>query len=177
MPCASIRNFEMDICQTNIGGCRALYLSNYKKDYVQVGIESGATEGVITGVTSGTGVEWQEFPFRKDQCSFTSTLNVSGESKYVSTELTINWGKMDTNKRLAVQALVMGQAMGIVQDMNGKYWFLGKDAPLECTAGSGQTGAARADVNQYSVTLTDESTDFPLEMGADVVAKVLAGGE
>ena len=165
MPCNAVKQFEMDLCQANLGGIKAIWLANYVEGAAQVSTESGATEGVITGFTSG--VTWTRYPMRKNAASMTSTLNTSTDGAvYVSTELVMNFSRMEAPKRLAIQALALGECMALVEDSNGTIYFLGKDEPVTCTAGSGQTGQQKTDANQYSITLTDESMEYPFTVAA-----------
>ena len=72
--------------------------------------------------------------------------------------------KMETSKRVAMVALVQSEAMAVVLDSNGKYWFLGYDNPLVVSAGTGETGTAKSDPNHYTVTLQDASVEYPYEI-------------
>jgi hypothetical protein len=160
MACNSIKSFSYDACVSNLGGVKNVWLANYQDGAAQIA-EGGET---ITGFTGE--IEWIHFPMRKNVASMTSTLNVSEGSNYFSTELSMVFNRMETQKRTAVMALVLGEAMGIVEDANGKLFFLGKDAPLTATAGAGETGTARTDRNAYTVTLTDESAELPFEISS-----------
>ena len=71
---------------------------------------------------------------------------------------------MDTTKRIEMNALLLSDVSVIVKDNNGKYWFLGYGEPVNATAGGGQTGQAKTDANQYTITLTDESHELPYEV-------------
>lgn len=163
--CNTIKQFTLDRCEANLGGVKKVWLANYVENAATIG-DSGATEGIVTDFASG--VTWYEYPMRKNTASLTSTLNVGDEGgTYVTTELAMVFSKMDTSKRLAMVALAKGEAMAIVKDANNKYWFLGKDNPLTASAGTGETGTGKADPNHYTVTLLDESEEYPHEVGAD----------
>lgn len=165
--CASISAVSFDVCSTSIGGIKKVWLANYVDDAVATEGESGATKGVITAFASG--ITWNEFAFRKNTGSMTSTLNVSDEGgNYVSTELALVFSRMDTDKRLAMNALMLADVMAVVEDCNGVRWFLGKNNPLAASAGTGETGTAKADANKYSITLTDESLEFPQEVSREI---------
>lgn len=170
--CANIKNFSYDACEGNIGGVKKVWLANYVDDAVVYEPDSSitSTAGVITGWTSGaSATTWYEYKFRKNTASMTSTLNVNDNgSSYVSTELSLIFSKMAADKRAAVMALVLSEAMAIVEDANGIKWFLGSENPLSATAGGGETGTAKADNNQYTLTLTDDSTSFPRQLSSDV---------
>ena len=101
----------------------------------------------------------------------TSTLTVDPANgvNYVSTELVLQFTKMETRKRIEMAALAVGELAFIVKDANGIYWFLGKDEPVTATAGTGQTGQAVGDGNFYNITFTDESKSWPMEVLDSVV--------
>lgn len=166
MACNTIKSFDMDMCVSNLGGVKNIWLANYVEDAATIAT-SGDTEGTVTAFASG--VTWQKYPMRKNVASMTSTLNVGDEgSSYVSTEISMVFSRMDTPKRLAVVALAIGECMALVEDANGNLWFCGKDNPLGCTAGTGETGTAKGDPNHYTVVLTDESLEYPHQVSADL---------
>lgn len=175
--CNTIKTFTYDKCEANLGGIKNVWLANYEENVATVAQTASGEgdnqilESAITGITlSVEGNAFVKYPMRKNVASMTSTLNTSTEGAvYVSTELSMVFSKMETQKRLAIVALALGEAMAIVEDSNGKYWFLGKDAPLTATAGTGETGTAKADRNAYTVTLTDESLEFPHEVSKEVL--------
>ena len=165
--CNTIKQFTLDRCESNLGGIKKVWLANYVENAAQVGDSTGVTESVITGFTSG--VTWFEYEMRKNTASLTSTLNVGDEGgAYVTSELAMVFSKMDTPKRLAMVALAKGECMAIVKDANNKYWFLGMDNPVTTSAGTGETGTAKADPNHYTVTLVDDSEEYPHEVSASV---------
>ena len=178
MGCNTIRAFTYDSCQPNIGGIKNVWLADYVEDAATLN-ESGDNkvteliEGSVTGFADG--VKWTHYPMRKNTCSMTSTLNNSTDgASYVTTELAMVFSKMETAKRVAIQALAIGECMAVVEDSNGEMWFLGADAPLTATAGAGETGTAKADANRYTLTLTDESLGFPYSL--DESAKAIVKG-
>lgn len=176
--CAAIRNFEWDACQGNLGGVKRCWITNYIEDAVAYESDSStaSTAGVITGFTSGaSAATWYEYKFRKNTASMTSTLNVNDNgSSYVSTELNLIFSRMQADKRAALVALVLSDAMCIVEDCNGNRWFLGEMNPVNVSAGTGETGTAKSDNNAYNVTLTDDNDKFPRQL-ADNVTFTVAG--
>lgn len=163
--CANIRNFSYDACQGNIGGVKKVYIANYADNAVEFYPDSATTDtaGVISAVT--TAATFYEYQFRKNTASMTSTLNVNDNgSSYVTTELSLVFSRMQADKRAAITALVLSDAMVIVEDCNGTKWFLGEENPVNVSAGGGETGTAKADNNQYTLTLTDDSTTFPRQL-------------
>lgn len=163
MACETIKAFTYDSCQPNLGGIKTVWLANYVEGAVSTSTEDGGISAFKDDVA------WTKYPMRKGVASMTSTLNNSTEgASYVTTELAMVFSKMETQKRIAVQALALGECMALVEDSNGKLWFLGKDAPLTATAGTGETGTAKGDRNAYTITLTDESLEFPMEVAVEL---------
>lgn len=164
--CSTISGVTYSLCEANMGGVKAIYLCN-RDDVTTIatGSDSAITGTCITGITMATGKTFQEFTVRKNTCSMTSTLNVNDNgTSYISTELSIVLRRMDSNKRMAMNALILGEVYAIVVDANNTAWLLGFDEPVTCTAGTGETGQAKSDANQYTITLTDESLEYPYEL-------------
>lgn len=177
MACNTIRTFELDLCQPNIGGIKEIYLAEWVENAATITASEGATDidKLIEGNVSAfdESVEWIKYPMRKNTASMTSTLNNSADgASYVTTELAMVFSKMETQKRIAIQALAIGQVMAVVVDSNGVRTFLGANEPLTATAGTGETGTAKADRNAYTITLTDESLGYPFHLANEIVLKM-----
>lgn len=155
-------------CATSMGGIVRAYIINW--DAVTGVTDS---EGVITAITLGESAKFKEYYFKRNTGSFTSTLNVDAANgvNYVSTDIVLQFTRMETAKRIEIAALAVNEVALIVLDANGKYWFFGKDNPVTATAGTGQTGTAVGDGNFYQITLQDTSSSFPfeVEVGGDGV--------
>lgn len=171
--CNILKTFTLDLCQPNLGGIKNIWIAEWEENVITLDSEETATlveklvEGKITALKDG--IVWNHYPMRKNTCSMTSTLNNTAEgASYVTTELAMVFSKMETQKRIAIQSLALGQVMVVVEDANGERWFLGADAPLTATAGAGETGTAKADSNRYTITLTDESVGFPYSISKDI---------
>ena len=81
---------------------------------------------------------------------------------------------MQTQARIEITALALGDLACIVKDANGKYWYLGKDEPVNASASDGQTGTSRSDANRYTITLQDNSQEMPYEVDASIVDALVA---
>lgn len=164
MGCLKIRKYNYDVCDGNIGGIRKIWLADYVENMAQVVADdvTGNTAGTITGWTQ-SGITWTVYKFHKNTATMTSTLNVSdnGVSSNVTTELQLSFSKMNADKRAAINALCLSEAMAVVEDMNGTKFFLGELAPITVSAGAGETGQQMSDLNQYSLTLFDTNAHFP----------------
>lgn len=156
----SLANIVRD-CETSKGGIRNIYITNWAEGLFS---KTGSTAGAVFD-TLASGATWYKYELRKNTGSMTSTLNVDETNgvNYVSTELALVFNKMDTAKRLQMASLAIGQIAALVEDCNGKVWALGAEEPMAATAGAGQTGTAKTDGNNYSITLTDDQNEFPKE--------------
>lgn len=161
----TLAGIQLD-CDTSLGGIKRVFIANYSD------ITAIATSGdIITGFTMADGANFKEYQFRKQTGSMTSTLNVDETAgiNYVSTEVSLVFTKMETAKRIEMAALAIGHLAVIVEDSNGKYWYLGEDDYVTASAGTGVTGQNKGDQNAYTITLKDESKSFPKEVSADAI--------
>lgn len=159
-------------CSHSLGGIKTAYIANYG-DVESVIVDDAS--GTISGLTMASGATFQPYQFRKQTGSMTSTLTVDETAgvNYVSTELSLVFTKMETAKRIELSALSIGQLAVIVEDSNGTFWYLGKDDYVSVSAGGGQTGTAKGDGNNYTLTLRDESDTYPYEITKEAVEKVI----
>lgn len=158
-------------CDSSVGGIKEVYIANYA-DVTEVAL----ADDKVSGITMTNSAKFKKYEFRKQTGSMTSTLNVDETAgiNYVSTELSLVFTKMETAKRVEIAALAVGQLAVIVKDGNNKYWYLGYNDYVSSSAGSGNTGTAKGDSNNYSITLKDESDSFPYEVDANVIDTVVA---
>ena len=156
--------------ESSFGGVKEVYVALYE-DVASVTVDESAhtlTPVMVSGKT------FQQFKLLKSTAGLTSTLNTSETTtSYFTNEVTLQFMKMETSKRIAVQALMMSACAVIVKDFNGIYWYLGKDSYVECSAGSASTGVATSDSNHYELTLTDTSSELPYEVPADAIANII----
>lgn len=153
-------------CAANMGGIVEVYIANF--DDVA---SKTLTTSQISAITMASGATFKKYSFPKNTGSLTSTYTIDPASgvRFVTSDLVLQFNRMETAKRIEVVALSLGDLAVIVKDANGKYWYLGYDNPVNASASDGQTGTARADANRYAVTLQDESSEMPYEVLASVI--------
>lgn len=152
-------------CEGSVGGIVTVYVASWSD--VTALVSSG---DIITGITLASGKTFYEYQFRKNTGSMTSTLNVTDDGNvYVSTELSLVFSKMETRKRIEMNALSVQDLAIVVKDANGKYWYLGETEPVNASAGEGATGTNRTDSNHYNITFTALSQNFPSEVNGDAL--------
>lgn len=175
MPCLiTLAGITLD-CESSVGGIKRVFITQYS-DVKSVTMDEG--EEKINAITLATGKQWYEYQFRKGTGSLTSTLNVDETTgaNYVSNELSLVFTKMETTKRIEIAALSIGQVAVVVEDSNGKYWYLGKDDYVSASAGSGTSGTAKGDQNAYTITLSTDSLSYPYELTDEAIAALAEPG-
>ena len=160
MACTQILNGIPVDCEPSMGGIKVVYIANYT-DVQSIKIE----EGQIVGISMATEKKFKTYNFRRNTASMTSTLAVDvANGGSVSTDVALSFLKQDTTKRLEISALSIGELVVIVQDANGRCWYLGKDMPVMASAGGAESGTTYTDGNRYTITLQDNSKDYPYEV-------------
>lgn len=145
-------------CKDSVGGVAKVWLA----DFSEVSWTIDATSHLATPDAT---TAFKVYNLRKGAASMTSTFTDNENAgAYFGVELTMNFLKMENAKRLEVMAMLMGQSTGVVKDRNGKYWAIGVENPLEGSAGTGETGTAASDANQYSVTISVDDAELPREI-------------
>ena len=162
-------------CDGSVGGIVEVYIATYGSISGTPSVntdsgDTGSTKGMITGITMVESAKFYKYQFRKNTGSLTSTLNVTDDGNvYVETELSLVFSKMETKKRIEMNALSTQDLVAIVKDANGKYWYLGYNEPVNASGGEGATGTNRTDSNHYGIILKDTSNEYPFEVSATVI--------
>lgn len=155
-------------CKDNLGGIKEVYIIK-SGDVAEVELNTEGSQ--IQMIKLGETAKFKTYKFRKGTASMTSTAASDEQigNFSVTTELQLQFSKMETSKRLEIMALCLEDVAVIVLDWNGKYWYLGYDFPVSATAATGVTGTAATDLNGYTVTLSDTSAEFPFEIPAELL--------
>lgn len=159
-------------CKDVMGGIKEVYI--IKSNNV-LGKTLNTEESQIATITLDSSEKFKTYKFRKGTAAMTSTAasdDTIGNFS-VTTELTLQFSKMETSKRLEIMALCLEDVEVMVLDWNGKYWYLGYNFPVSATAATAQTGTAATDLNGYNVTLTDTSNEFPFEVPESVAEELI----
>ena len=157
-------------CSPSMGGITEVLLAN-REDISAVTADSGK----VTEITMASSAKFKRYTFARNTGSMTSTYTIDQASgvKYVTTDLLLQFNRMETAKRVEISALAVNDLVAIVKDANGIYWYLGYDEPVNASAGDGQTGTARGDANRYTITLQDNSKEMPMEVDSTIVAALI----
>lgn len=181
--CSSLRSLaglKRDCCP-NIGGIKTVYLARYEDiDSVTKVDDSETTNGgYVTAITLKSNAKWYEYQFRKNTGSMTSTLNVNDDTgnTYITTEINLVFGRMDTAKRIEMSSLTVTPVVAVVIDSNDIAWYVGYDDYVSASAGTGETGTNKEDRNAYTLTLSADNTDWPYELSDAALTAVKTSAE
>lgn len=157
-------------CSPSMGGITEVLLAN-REDVSAVTADTGK----VTEITMASSAKFKKYSFARNTGSMTSTYTIDQASgvKYVTTDLLLQFNRMETAKRVEISALAVNDLVAIVKDANGIYWYLGYDEPVNASAGDGQTGTARGDANRYTITLQDNSKEMPMEVDSTIIAALI----
>lgn len=158
MACSSYTMSGLAVgCKDSIGGIKKAWFAPY-------GVRTTVSQSTLS-IDSSDIANFKVYNFRKATGSMTSTLNTSESAgNSFTTEVSLQFLKQETSKRLEVMALLMNEMVGVIKDGNGKYWYIGYDYPIEATAGTAETGTAMTDLNGYNITISDNSVELPYEI-------------
>lgn len=170
MPCTQTLSGLARDCSSNMGGIVEALIANFD-DVTAVTI----SDGKVTAIDLAASAKFKRYSFNKETGSLTSTYNIDAASgtKYVTSELILQFNRMETTKRVEITALALSDLAVIVKDANSTYHYLGKDEPVNASAGDGQTGTARGDANRYQITLQDNSKEMPYEVDPSIIASIV----
>lgn len=159
-------------CEASQGGIRAVYIANFG-DVDKV----TETDNIITAVTMKNAAKFYRYQLRKNTSNmeFPLTVEPTAGTKFWTTNIFMNFGKMTTAKRVEIEALTAGQFIAIVEDANGTLWMPSTptDDYMAASAGNGGTGTARTDANKYDMTLTGEATHAPIEVSREALKDIV----
>lgn len=157
-------------CNPSLGGIVKVYATNFD-DVKSVAV----SDGKISTITLATSAKFKEYVVKRNVCSATSTRTIDPTTgdNHVETEIALSFARMDTPKRLELEALSLNGLALITLDANGLYWYYGKDEEVLATGATGSTGTARGDKNGFDITLSDISREFPYEVDSSIVEGLL----
>lgn len=152
MACDISSGFQLG-CRDNSGGIKSVYILS--------GSITSVTEssGEITDI-SGDGIFYQ-FDLTKNTGDFSETPNPSLENGTVFYTQTVNaaFHKLQTSVRNQVKVLAQNPDLKIVVETNngqedyvGKFFLVGRYRGATLSGGTGTTGTAFGDANQYALT-------------------------
>ena len=161
----TLAGLPQSACETNLAGIKKAYIANYE-NVASVAISGSDVENsyVITAIT--TDKKFYAYNFAKQTGSLTSTLtkDEANGTKYYTNVAALQFSKMEARKHLEFSALAADPTALIVEDNNGKRWYIGYDSYASATEGTAQTGQSFDDLNGYNISLSAQSAYLPIEI-------------
>lgn len=150
-------------CGKTLGGIKHFYVINRDK-ISAITVTSGAVTD-ITLVGSSRGDGFIDYCFKKGTANVVTTGNAddAGRNNSFTTVATLEFMKQETAKRVSLQAVCETSAYAVWEDNNGKRWLMGYDDAIAANV-NGETGSAYTDNNKYSLVVTDNSLEMPMEI-------------
>jgi len=149
-------------CASSVGGIIEVLLAN-ADDVTGITI----TSDKVTAISLASSAKFHRYAIRRGNGSLNSTFTVDDTSgnKFVTSEVLMQFNRMQTQSRIEIMAMAQADLIAIVKDANGVYWLVGDtDHPLGISAGEGPTGAAISDRNYYGITLQTQTPELPVEI-------------
>lgn len=138
-------------------------------------IDGNKIASAIKTATLATEAEpMQAFQFRSQTGSMVQELEANDNgTNFFNITVNLVFAKQDAHKRLAIQSLAMGETCAVVEDNNGKKWYVGHSNPLRLTTTTADSGTAYSDSNSYTLTLTTADTIMALPISDEALATLL----
>lgn len=149
-------------CDTSIGGIKRILIAN-RDDVTATIADTGNDLKYVTSIKLASGKKFEQWRFRKQTGSYSTELAIDDAigTVAVTTNVALQFTKAEAEKRLAIQSAINASSVVIVEDMFGQYIYLGLDQDVTVSAASMQSGTATSDLNGFTLTLTDISTEMP----------------
>lgn len=154
MACEITSGFNLG-CRDNTGGIRNIYILSGSISSI-----NEASDGLIGGIT-GSGVYYQ-FQLTKNTGDLTETPTPSLEAGTVFYDQTLNvaFHKLQSSIRNQVKTLARNPNLSIIVETNngeespytGRYFLMGRYRGAVLSGGTGATGTAFGDANQYALS-------------------------
>ena len=149
-------------CDPNIGGIVRAWFGKYGQFNITP-VESAHTISAITAVSGATDAKFYEYEFARQTGSITSeyTTDASTDVRYYTNTANLQFSRMEANKHVELEALGMGELIGIFEDANHNFWVIGVDNPLTAASQTAQSGQAFSDLNGYQTSFSAMSGHLP----------------
>lgn len=162
MACDITSGFSL-ACRDNVGGIKNVYILSGSVSTIT------ASSGAISDL-NGSGV-FYKFELTRNTGDFTETPTISLENGTVFYSQVVNIAlhKLQASIRNQVKVLAQNPDLKLVIETNngsddnvGQFFYVGRYRGATMTGGTGQTGTALSDANQYSMTF-EAQEPYPAE--------------
>jgi hypothetical protein len=169
MACALTQGYTLD-CKDSLGGLKSVLF--IESENVSVDTE---TDGVITDIQLAVGKYFYKYELVKETSMFmeTVTASIQNGTIFYAQELTIVLNKLQANTRNEILLLAKNNLVAIVEDKNGKYWYLGQNGGLDITGGTAGSGTAAGDRSGYELTFSGQEKELAPEVSSSIISGLI----
>jgi len=167
MPCELSTNLNYaEKCREHSGGIKAVWFLN--KDNATLTIAAS----VVTAIVNGTGEAWTKYTLLPEGSDATSSFQggrVGNKSHTHGVHLMFAY--LDSELIEELKALKAGYWWAIVQDVNDRYWLLGREFGLFVADSDGwNSGRALGDAHRVELDLTSLEVGDVLSVDESLIA-------
>jgi hypothetical protein len=143
-----------------IAGVQAVYIGTWNGPDLSYTIGTGSQINQITAFT-GTTQSFYEFEQTIETGSLTETGNFNEQNGTAYYDQVVEITIHNTNQCLIDQVNTLGRGRWriIVLDVNGNYFLVGKQNPVNVSSVAGGSGKAYGDLNGFTITFTGKEFD------------------
>jgi hypothetical protein len=166
MPCNLTQALRDENCRGSLGGLKAAYVT----EVGNVTFFSSSLGSPIFSMSMSSSTKWYKYSFKKNSGTFNEALTTSenGGFYYVPT-VTMQFTRLENNKRNELKLLAQNEVAVIVLDSNGNLIVTGQSNGLTVSEGTAGTGQVYGDLNGYSLTLSGQEPDAMLFLSSSAV--------
>jgi len=171
MACAIVAGYALD-CKDTVGGIKNLYIT----EQANITAITENASGYVTGITKSAGTKYFKYALEPRGANST-TNNIQTDPKIgtVAYEQTIaaTFLAMKYETQFKLQQIIKNRTSIIVEMKSGQYFLFGSANGMECTGGTGTSGAAMNEFNGYSLTFAGMEKVFSQEVDPSIITALL----
>jgi hypothetical protein len=172
MACAIVSGYALD-CKDTVGGIKNLYIT----ELANITAVTENASGYVTAITKVAGKKYYLYALEPRGANST-TVNIQTDPKIgtVGYEQTIaaTFLKMNFDTQYKLQQIIKNRTSIIVEMKSGQFFIFGSAYGMECTGGTGTSGAALNEFNGYSLTFAGMEKTFSQEVDPSIIAALLS---
>ena len=171
MACAIVAGYSLD-CKDTVGGIKNLFIT----EQANITAITENASGYVTAITLSAGKKYFKYALEpRGANSTTNNIQTDPAIGTVAYEQTIaaTFLKMAYETQFKLQQIIKNRTSIIVEMKTGQFFLFGSSFGMECTGGTGTSGAALNEFNGYSLTFAGMEKTFSQEIDPVIVVSPL----
>jgi hypothetical protein len=172
MACALTQDLLLD-CRDSIGGLKQMFAMPFD-DLATV----TETAGVVTALTKDTGKKFWKWELPRETAEMTSDIqaNEQNGSLFYNHTAKIAINKLSSQMRNEVMLIAKNRLVMVGEDMNGKFWLIGKQRGVSVKGGKIGTGVASGDRSGMELEFEGQEREPMIEVDSTTAATLTTAG-